>query len=80
MPDTSEIQLCNISGDSITWSVTPVNAQPIHLDQEPKQYGAISVPLADRYLIKVGEILQAASSPSVLAVYTDSEIIICSPA
>ena len=80
MAEMSEIQFCNISVDQVTWSVTPVNDKPVRFDRGSKEYGSVSVPFAKRYLIKVGDILQAASSPSVLAVYTGAEIVICNPA
>ena len=80
MAETFNMQFCNISPNTIAWSVTPVNAKPIVLDQEAQQYGSIEVNYAKRYTIRVGDIIQATSSPSVISIYTGNEIILCSPA
>ena len=80
MAETFNMQFCNTSSSAIEWSVTPVNAKPIKLDQEAKQYSTISVPSAKRYMIRVGDIVQAVSNPSVLSIYTGEEIVTCTPA
>ena len=80
MEETFSMQFCNMSENAIEWSITPVDQKPIKFDQESQQYGEISVPLEKRYMIRVGEIVQAVSDPSVLSVYTGTKIVVCTPA
>ena len=80
MEDTFQMGLCNITSGLVNWSVTPAGGEPILLDQISNEYGFIQVPFSEHYLIVGGDFSQESNSPSVLAVFTGSEIIICTPA
>ena len=79
MADTFQMQLCNISSELVNWTITPVGEEPVELDQETKSYGSIEVSFAERYLIIGGNISQTTEDPSAMAIFTGSEVIICTP-
>ncbi len=80
MGDEFVMTLCNISGAEVTWKVKPVGEESSEVVQSSRQYGSISVPFAESYLVSCGEAQATANSPSVAAVFTGSEIVICTPA
>jgi hypothetical protein len=80
MAQTLTMQLCNINSAKVDWVVTPDGGQPVLITQDARQYGSIQVPMASRYLIVAGNHTKDTTDPSIQAVFTGDQLVLCQPA